>query len=75
MTNCTRYLALPLVATGIALGALVGTAGTATAAPSISANDSGNFHAPSVRATPPPPVQPGARWHRQHRHHVDLGSD
>jgi hypothetical protein len=64
--NLTRYLALPLVAAGIAGGAILGSAGAANAAPSISANDHGNFHAPSIRATPPTMVQPGARWHRHH---------
>ncbi|MDT5148495.1 MAG: hypothetical protein QOI01_228 [Mycobacterium sp.] len=69
-----RYLALPLVAAGIAGGAILGTAGAASAAPSISPNDSGNFYAPTIRATPPVLVQPGARWHRQHnRFNFDLG--
>jgi hypothetical protein len=69
-----RYLALPLVAAGIAGGAVLGTAGTANAAPTISSNGSGNFHSPSVRATPAPTAQPGARWHRQHHgFHFNLG--
>ncbi|MET0474452.1 MAG: hypothetical protein ABW001_07395 [Mycobacterium sp.] len=69
-----RCLALPLVAAGIAGGAALGAAGAANAAPSISSNDSGNFHSPSVRATPPQVAHPGARWHRQHNgFHLDLG--
>jgi hypothetical protein len=69
-----RYLALPLVAAGIAGGAVLATAGVASAAPSISSNDSGNFHSPSTRATPPP-AHTGARWHRHHGggFHVNLG--
>ncbi|MCW2551621.1 MAG: hypothetical protein JWR13_5031 [Mycobacterium sp.] len=79
MTNTTartlaHYLALPLLAAGIAGGALLGTAGAASAAPSISSNDSGNFYAPTIRATPPVLVQPGARWHRQHNR-FNLGAE
>jgi hypothetical protein len=66
-SSIARYLALPILAAGIAGGAIVGTVGVANAAPSISSNDSGNFHAPTIRATPPQTVQPGARWHRHHR--------
>ncbi|MCW2516953.1 MAG: hypothetical protein JWR11_5995 [Mycobacterium sp.] len=62
----TRYLALPLVAAGIGGAAVLGSASIATAAPSISANDNGNFFSPSTKATPPVLVYPGARWHRQH---------
>jgi hypothetical protein len=75
MRTLSRYLVLPLVAAGIAGGAVLGTAGAASAAPTISSNDSGNFHSPTVRATPPPAAHPGARWHRE-RHrgfHFDLG--
>ncbi|MGH3642510.1 MAG: hypothetical protein ACRDUX_26180 [Mycobacterium sp.] len=61
-----RYLALPLVAAGIAGGAVLGTAGAANAAPSISSNDRGNFHSPNTRATPPPSAHPGGQWHRHH---------
>jgi hypothetical protein len=69
-----RYFALPLVAAGIAGGAVLGTAGAANAAPSISSNDSGNFHSPSTHATPPPTAHPGGRWHRHHNgFHFDLG--
>jgi hypothetical protein len=79
MTNTTartlaHYLALPILAAGIAGGALLGTAGAASAAPSISSNDSGNFYAPTIRATPPVLVQPGARWHRQHNR-FNLGAE
>ncbi|HYO01444.1 MAG TPA: hypothetical protein VET27_05950 [Mycobacterium sp.] len=69
-----RYAALPILAAVIAAGALLGTAGAACAAPSISSNDSGNFYAPTIRATPPVLVQPGARWHRQH-HRFDFGAE
>jgi hypothetical protein len=62
----TRLLALPLLSAGIVAGAALGMAGTANAAPPISANDSGNFHAPKTKATPAPAAQPGARWHREH---------
>lgn len=72
--NLARYLALPLVAAGIGAGAVLGTTAVAEAAPTISSNDHGNFHAPSTRATPPVLVHPGGRWHRQHHgFSVDLG--
>jgi hypothetical protein len=63
-----RYLALPILAAGIGGAAVLGSASFASAAPSISSNDSGNFYAPTMRAKPPVLVQPGARWHRQHGH-------
>jgi hypothetical protein len=69
--NLARYLALPLAAAAIGGGAILGSATIAGAAPSISSNDHGNFYSPSTRATPPVLVQPGARWHRQHRQYAE----
>jgi hypothetical protein len=73
MTNITskiaRCLALPILAAGIAGGAALGMASTASAAPVISSNDSGNFFAPTTHATPAPSSTPGAQAHRHHHQH------
>lgn len=73
-TTIARFVALPIIAAGIAGGAALGFAGAASAAttpgaaPSISTTD-GNFHAPTTYSRPMT-IAPGARAHREyHRSH------
>jgi hypothetical protein len=59
-----RYIALPVISSGLIGGAALGVAGMANAATTTEPHGPGYSYSPDVKANPAPEAQPG--WHGHH---------